>query len=173
MNTVWKQLKVIGDRLGLRITPEEDGIPSEGNLDGVLDGVTVRVEHPSAMPYLRVWAYRAAGRVQLSLRSAMAVDKLAGIFGRHDLEVGDPEFDGAFVIKSDDPERARALLGPALRARLLPWKDAYLHVETESVHTTMDRGDWWGKPEAIEAMLRALVALARVVDDAERAAAIP
>jgi hypothetical protein len=45
--------------------------------------------------------------------------------GGQDITTGDPEFDRAFVVKSDTPAKAVALLGPAIRGDILGQGDAF------------------------------------------------
>jgi hypothetical protein len=44
---------------------------------------------------------------------------IAGWFAGQDVEIGDPAFDAAFLVKTDAVERARAVLDPELRAAIL------------------------------------------------------
>lgn len=53
----------------------------------------------------------------LMVRPSQALDGLARLFGGQDLLVGDPIFDGAFVIQASDPRRIATILDPEVRAR--------------------------------------------------------
>jgi hypothetical protein len=48
-----------------------------------------------------------------------AIDALAALFGAQDIEIDDPGFDRAFVIKGDEPPRVATLLRPDLRLYLM------------------------------------------------------
>src|SRR5262245_23596307 len=56
--------------------------------------------------------------VSFSIGQESLLTKLGHLVGKHDVEVGDPEFDATFRIKSEDPEWTRRLLTPELRAAL-------------------------------------------------------
>jgi hypothetical protein len=47
------------------------------------------------------------------------ITRLATALGMQDLQVGDPEFDRAFIVRSNDPAYAAAALLPEIRAKLL------------------------------------------------------
>ena len=87
---------------------------------------------------LRQWTTRSGGKnrhTTYHVRGEARVDRdLSGIvvyeqtwmssigsavFGMQDLEVGDPDFDGKFVVKAADPDVARRVLDPATRRALL------------------------------------------------------
>ena len=46
----------------------------------------------------------------LTLAPAGMVSAIAAVFGAQDVEVGDPAFDKALVVKATEPERAKAVL---------------------------------------------------------------
>jgi hypothetical protein len=104
--------------LGLRLSPENPGVMTFSfDLVGELEG------HPVS---LRRYCVKAA---HIDITSPIAPDldlgfglSRAGVLsrvsewlGRRDIQVGDPEFDKAFTIRGDEPERVRALLTPELR----------------------------------------------------------
>lgn len=54
-----------------------------------------------------------------SVRSNTLLQKLATLIGRQDLEIGDPEFDSAFVVRANDAQKARELFADEVIRRLL------------------------------------------------------
>jgi hypothetical protein len=70
--------------------------------------------------------------------------KVSALFGKHDIQVGNPEIDKAFCIKAHEPERARGLFTPEVCAALLPWKKAgdLFHIDDEGVHLAIRPGSY-------------------------------
>lgn len=70
--------------------------------------------------------------------------KVSALFGKHDIQVGEPEVDKAFCIKAHEPERARGLFTPEVCAALLPWKKAgdLFHIDDEGVHLAIRPGSY-------------------------------
>lgn len=64
-------------------------------------------------------AVGGTGGFTLELSPKNFVTRIATTFGMQDIRVGDPAFDPAFVVKSNDPAYAVAALLPEIRARLL------------------------------------------------------
>lgn len=100
------------------------------------DGAPLRVGHAAFVVTLDVHAELAGRGTDLvtRLRAAWAnprgltfrvkrrgaLDGLATLLGAQDVQVGDPPFDHAFVLRTNDPDRLRALLADdALRTELL------------------------------------------------------
>lgn len=136
-------------------------------LSGVLDGqrISVRLWRGDF-----VWAEHEAlldppADLHLHVAQEGVLSKAKALFGKHDIEVGDAAFDAAFEIKAHEPERARALFGPELRAILLPWKDAgdLFHVDDQGVHLSVRTGTFYSEPEAAQIVqnTRAVAHLAR------------
>ena len=55
----------------------------------------------------------------LQIRPQHTFDRLSSLFGAQDIELGDPPFDGAFVVKAHEPAAVRELLDAPTRATLL------------------------------------------------------
>ena len=64
-------------------------------------------------------ALDGAGGFNLELFPENFVTRIATALGLQDIRVGDPTFDQAFIVKSNDPAYAAAALLPEIRARLL------------------------------------------------------
>ena len=64
-------------------------------------------------------AVGGSGGFTLDLFPKNLVVRIATALGMQDIRVGDPAFDQAFVVKSNDPAYAVAALLPEIRARLL------------------------------------------------------
>lgn len=111
----------------------QSGLSSSGSwptmsMNGELAGSTV---------HLRQWTTRSSGKnshTHYHVRAEAGVRRNFGdlvvyqqtwmssigaaVFGMQDLEVGEPDFDGKFVVKASDPDLARRLLDPATRRAL-------------------------------------------------------
>jgi hypothetical protein len=70
--------------------------------------------------------------------------KVSALFGKHDIQVGNPEIDKAFCIKAHEKERARGLFTQEVCAALLPWKNAgdLFHIDDEGVHLAIRPGSY-------------------------------
>lgn len=106
----WQRL---GVRLGIAFEPSFPGIA------GALDGRTVRVmpvrTSSGYAAELRL-GFRPHRRTGLRLRPQVEPDGYWSV--GQDIQLGDPAFDAAFVVKGDDPEGVRELLSPAVREGL-------------------------------------------------------
>ncbi len=115
----------VAQRLHFRIDPPEKHLlAAEHSIDGVLDGVHVYVRQWQGQwvhVEFTAWLTPALDLRLLIERESVGA-KLGHLVGRHDIEIGDPELDRAWKIKADEPERAKALFTPAVRAAMLGWK---------------------------------------------------
>lgn len=117
----------VGETLGLKMEPAEDGLLVGAlTLDGVVDGVRVHAHHwRGEFVHVEITAYLdPPADFTFRIQPAGLLDKIANFFGGHDIEVGEPAFDAAYEIGSEEPTRAKALLTPALREVLMAWKNA-------------------------------------------------
>src|SRR5687767_897112 len=117
MASPFEVMQQVAGELKLQLDPPAPKLLGPGyTLTGELDGVKVQVTHwVGQFVHLEYVAYFAkpAG-MRLSIHTAGLVAKLRDLFGKHDIQLGDAEFDAAFEIKGDDPARVKALLDPGL-----------------------------------------------------------
>jgi hypothetical protein len=119
---MYDEYREVARKLGLRLAPEDPGLLTfsfvlEGDVEGHFvqllrtcgNGASIRTTSP----------LRPAMDLGLSVRRAGLLSSIAELFGAHDIVLDDPDFDDAHAVRGDEPERVRALLQPALRARLL------------------------------------------------------
>ena len=116
---------------GLTMRPWD--VPMTANeirLDGVVLGQRVSLrrwigKHPHV-------TFRASLLPALDLglvvRRAGVVAAVQELLGAVDVEVGDRRFDASFAVRADEPERARALLGSAVRDELVAVEDDPIQV---------------------------------------------
>jgi hypothetical protein len=93
-------------------------------LTGPYAGVPVRLalatDDGAAQTHLRAFFPRPLGLGLRVSREAPILHGLGKLFGMQDIELGDPAFDRAFLIKGQPADRVRQLFGaPEARARLL------------------------------------------------------
>lgn len=168
---------------GLAMRPWEPSITTAAILlDGVVDGQRVHVRrtigrHPRVM-------FRATLQPALDLglvvRRAGLVAAVEGMLGAVDVELGAPRFDASFAVRADEPDRARALLGRAVRDVLIAVDDDPIEVRDDEV--TIDvalDGPWSHAPRSADqhgawlaASTRRVAAVAAALD-AARAATAP
>ncbi len=105
--------------------------------------------------------------IGLSLRREHAFGRLTKLFGAQDVEVGDPVFDEAFLIKTSDPARAAALLTPAVRDSLLRLLATYPQVQVDDSQISLERTGLIRSPDALVSITRRLLAAARTLTDTD------
>jgi hypothetical protein len=159
------------DQLGLRL--------GRDRLDGSVDGSPVHVSCWSDYMHGVQGGLHIGFAVglnppldmRLSVARASLADKIGDLVGKHDIRVGDAPFDDAFTIRADEPARASALLTPWLRQRLAPWRNIggfCLNDNGVHAHIVSNVGARVTAEDVVRDV-RALVALAKAVDEAARA----
>jgi hypothetical protein len=115
--------------------------PSRARLVAVFEpGIEVVVDHhvvsngKSATSYTRVIAPApGAGQLDIRLRRENALTHVGKALGLGDIELGDPEFDSRYLLRSNDPWLTRAWIDAPVRAALLATPREY--------DATLDDGD--------------------------------
>jgi hypothetical protein len=102
--------------------------------------------------YLRgIASFVAAQPFHLLITEQGILEKVSKLFGSQDIRVGDPLFDGAFMIRSNDEAMTQMILSdPVLIAQLQELKPARLEI-------TDGDGLFGEKPEAGKTMLYVVV----------------
>jgi hypothetical protein len=106
--------RALGRRLGLELEASFPGVA------GALDGRSVRVTPVRAAEGYRAelrLGFRPHRRTGLRLRRQVEPDGYWSV--GQDIQLGDPGFDAAFVVKGDDPEGVRELLSAPVREGLV------------------------------------------------------
>lgn len=121
-------LTALAQRLGLELKtrPAKFGFEPTPTVEGPHRGRAVRFfsfttgSGKSRTTWCAVSAaFAGAGTFTLDLQAQNIVGRIAVALGMQDIRIGDPAFDEAFIIKSNDPAYAAAALLPEIRARLL------------------------------------------------------
>lgn len=139
----------VGQVLGLSLSPAEDSLLAGSlTLDGTVDGVLVHAHHwRGQYVHLEITAYLdPPADFTFRIHPAGLFEKIASFLGGHDVEVGEPVFDAAYEVGSEEPDRARALLTPAFREVLMAWKNAS-HFDVRE-----DRVAFWTIPGSYSTM---------------------
>jgi hypothetical protein len=124
-----------------------------------LDTYTVHSGH-SHITYTRMRApYVNADGLRFTIYRKGIFSELGKLLGMQDIEVGDPEFDEAFIVKGNDEYRIRELLaGPRLRALFLAQRKIRLVVK--------DDEGWFGTrfPDGVDELYFRMVGVIKDVD---------
>ncbi len=157
-------LLMVGDAAGVEL----EGGPDGWNGEGVVDGWTVRVEHATGSPELRLVC--ATGGAIPRLFEL----KTEGLLQSDDLRTGDSGFDRRFRLRGPDRVVA-AVVGREARELLLRL-DAQARVTVKDGAVTAIVPKPWGGPDRTGRQLRDVVALARALslrpdENADRLAA--
>ena len=112
--------RALAARIGGKVTHDNEGFffdPSY-QLHCALDGYRVRLEYyrgagRHAPTYTRA-SILVPGEFELWIQRQGVVQSVLKMVGGQDFEIGDPEYDEVFVIKSSDGERARKQMSPEL-----------------------------------------------------------
>ncbi len=157
------------DRLGLQYQPGK--VFSRAALIGTLAGHPVRIDTVNRGSgnqqhiYTRFRVEYPPKGIDLSLSREHALRKLTKLFGAQDVEIGDPTFDEAFVVKTSDPARMAALLTPAVRDSLLRLLATYPQVHVGDDHLSLERSGFIRNADVLVSVTRRLLATARVIAD--------
>ena len=153
-------------RLGLEITP--GGMLSHPRIDGHIDNLVVSVHKytrgggDSQQVYTRYLVDYPSLDLGLDLTRQT---KVGGFFrrmvGMQDVEIGDPGFDEAFVIKTVDPDGVAAFLTANRRATLGNLLTAYPSLKVTDSSVRVDVRRIVRDPEVLVSTVRRLVGVAK------------
>ncbi|ALI98472.1 hypothetical protein [Rufibacter tibetensis] len=88
--------------------------------------------------------------VQFALHEQGFIDEVGKFFGMEDIELGYPDIDAAFIIKTNQPETLKTLFAdPTIHAILLKHKDCELKLHEETDDTGPETVLTFSKDEAI------------------------
>lgn len=158
-NSTWGEA---ARRLGIEVESASLGHP---RLGGMIDNVVVLVDVKGSGDNART-RYRVTFpplNPKFNLKRESGTQKIMRALGVADVEIGERDFDDAFDIATDHPDALRALLTPARRYGLLRLfaVNKNLSVTENSLEATVKRIA--RNPEAIEGMVRRLVATAQLM----------
>jgi hypothetical protein len=118
-------LAALATRLGLQLTGDPRGLTSASAVSGLRQGKEVRfwTYATGSGKSRRTWCAvgvrpRAHGGLQFELRRQGFGTKVMEWFGAKEIKVGDPDFDRAWFIRTNQPEFLAAALVPEIRAKL-------------------------------------------------------
>jgi hypothetical protein len=150
-----------------------DGGPTiTGSVDG-LDAQVVAYAKKSGSTSTRFTMYTVQFPrlgIGLHLMRQAGVGQILKVFGTQDLEIGDPEFDKAFIVQSTDVDAARALLTPGrtmVLNRLLATNPDLTVLDDRII---IDRRGRVRDSAVIVSLLRRLASAAAILADANRSA---
>jgi hypothetical protein len=158
----------VAHQLGGQFVPGEAGWLSRKpmSIQAVVDGVAVFVDSyvvssgKSSVTYTRLSAVaETPAGFALSIHQAGMFSSIGKAFGAQDVVVGEPAFDEAFVVKTNDEDLTRAWLAPPTPALMLA-ASPYVH-RLESTRVTSSRVGMERSVFALVAAVKANAALAR------------
>lgn len=157
-------------RLGLRQSPNPTTIFTQmTSLDGLLDGEIVQVRRiHGANTLITRAAVQHPIPFYFEIGPETLLSKLGHLVGKHDVELGEKDFDAKFKIATKDLDKLRALLTPAMREALDAlhrdkWEFVVANTGVELVSAPMGTSD---TEEVIEAQLRYAMRVADVLRQA-------
>lgn len=157
MAALFSHYTAVSQRLGLAF--------EDGRIHGVVDGVPLQMWFGGHSVHTVAVLIRSAP-IEIGIATKGLVAKAAGLFGSHTGEIGDPEFDRVFRVKTADPARAAALLTPDARKALLEVASEELHpaVDSHSVHLRrFSHGAVYDNEAVIERDFREAARLSRIL----------
>lgn len=121
------RLTAVADSLGLRLQMKRVlGIPADARLEGTVHGRAVRIwSYSTGSGKSRTqWAAagvrpRRDGGLTFRLTRQGLLTKLTELFGAREITVGDPRFDAAWFVQTNQPEFLAAALLPEIREKLM------------------------------------------------------
>jgi len=136
-----------------------------GRYEGMYVDVDTKIERGNRVTQFTVRYDRPLG-VGLKLTRQGSMSGLGKLFGMQDIEVGDPAFDGRFVVKGAPEQAVRAMLTPEVRARLVDLQSQVSHLEVADDRLVAVVGWLVAEPQWLEsgiaAVAKAGAALAQV-----------
>lgn len=155
------------EALGGRFTPV--GGPwykrTPRRIDALLDGVAIAIDHyeesagDSTVTHTRARARASApADFTLKVHRSHAFSGLGRAIGFQDVEVGDPGFDDAYVVKTSDAAAARLWLNGEVRSAVAATPEAKFQIKACALEG--DRAKLLDEPEELVALARAVAALA-------------
>lgn len=120
-------VRALAQRLGLTVTERKIlGYSADWELNGVVDRRMVRCwtyttgSGKSRQSWCAVSVQpRATGPLSFELQRQDLGTKLMEFFGTKEITVGDPAFDAAWFVRTNEPDFLRAALVPAIRAKFM------------------------------------------------------
>ncbi|MEA2000740.1 MAG: hypothetical protein U9N84_02445 [Actinomycetota bacterium] len=101
--------------------------------------------------------------LQLSRQGAFSA--ITKLFGQQDVEVGDDSFDDAFIIKTDDPARLRALMTPSVRSGLIRLVASHPTAVITDNNAQITRSRFERRPDVLRSTTQRLLATAQLLTD--------
>ncbi len=99
----------------------------------------------------------------LKLKREHAFSGITKMFGQQDVQIGDDLFDDAFLVKTSDPSRARALLTPSVRTGLVRMLASYGTTVVHDDHIIATKVGFESKGEVLKSTIQRVVATARLL----------
>jgi hypothetical protein len=161
----------------LHLTTEEGGWPRlSGEHDGREVGVSIISRGSGKESSLHTLASATCRRAlpnDFALRPQGLFFALQRAFGAQDLEIGDPVFDRAFVIRGADEGHVRAVLSdPSLRQSLLAAAAREPRLEVAGGQVMVEHNTTVTKPKVLASMLEATTVAARALEAASESPAV-
>lgn len=136
-----------------------------GNIGGLPVHIDTYVQRSgkSSTTYTRYRvAYPHLGfELQLNRQGTFAA--ITKLFGAQDVEVGDSLFDSAFLVKTNDPNRLRALLTPSVRTGLLRLIASYGSVVISDDNISFSKTGFESNADRLKSTVQRLAATARLL----------
>lgn len=161
----------VATALGLKYTPAATGVRNFGTIYGAIRGVRVTIDvnvrgsGDSRAEYTRCrldFPSGASGNFTMSKQSSFSF--FATLFGRQDVQIGDPAFDSKVVIDATDPVAVNRYLTPARRMAIIQMMQSYAFVEIRPTSSSTEMRGVESNPAKLEAWIRYLVDVALVLD---------
>ncbi len=155
-------------RLGLSYEPPR--LFSRPSMSGEVHGCRVRVEvyrrssgkHSENFTRYRAY-YPEPLRLGLRLKREGMFSGVSKFFGSQDIEVGDPQFDGAVMVKGADPVAVTRFLTPSRRMRVMRLFEAYNGCEFRDEMIRWSRRGTETNADALVSTVRRLAQTARML----------
>ncbi|MDJ0497583.1 MAG: hypothetical protein QNJ89_07120 [Acidimicrobiia bacterium] len=100
---------------------------------------------------------------ELQLKRQGAFAAITKLFGAQDVEIGDSLFDETFVVKTNNPNRLRALLTPSVRTGLLRLVASYSGVVISDDNITFSKTGFESNRDRLKSTIQRLAATARLL----------
>lgn len=166
---MYEEYRQVSQRMGLALSPSDPGMMTfEIDVSGIVDGRRVSLHRFCGRgAYVKVTSpFSSPLDLGLGVGPEGILSSIAELLGAQDIEVGDADFDSRLMIRGDEPERVRALLGPDARRAIgdLRAFDVRLTDADVSVQFGVAFGGHSESVSLLEHLLRQVGLVAGVID---------
>ncbi len=158
--------------LGITLKPTGGlgGLTNRASMSGMISGLRVTIDtyRSNDRTYTRYRVGYPSLGLGLQAKRQHALARLGTFFGFQDIEIGDPVFDEALIVKGDYPEQVTAFLTPSRRVAITGLIENYPGTVITDTVITYLRNGIVADPAELTSTLRRIMAVAQELRGVDR-----